>query len=851
MNVPAMKDENINIAMPVVRDPASFDRSSGMWLERFIFNNRLAVLLISLVVTLFLGWHAAHLPVNASFEKMIPGSHPYIQNFFKHKQALRGLGNSVRIVVENTRGDIFDKDYLLALQKVNDTVYLIPGADRSFMRGLWTSSLRWTEVTEEGYRGGSVMPDGFDGSPASMDQLKINIARAGIVGSYVADDLRSTMIVVPLLEINQETRKPLDYAAFSDDLERKVRALESPHVKIHIVGFAKIVGDLIDGLGQVMSFFGLSALIAALFVFAFTRDIRSTLLLVGASGLGVVWLLGLMQLLGYVLDPYSILVPFLIFAIGLSHGAQKMNGVMQDVARGTHKYVAARYTFRRLFLAGLTALLTNVVGFAVLMVIDIPVIRDLALTTSLGVSVLIFTKLILIPVLLSYVGVSEKAAARSVRAELEDGHSWADRAWTGLLHFTERRWATAATAVSIALGLAAFAISFQLKTGDLDPGAPELRPDSRYNRDVAYVNAHYGLSSDQFVVMVQTPPEKCKQFATLSEVDRLGASLRQVEGVKATASSADMVRFFTAGQFEGNPKWLAIPRNASMINTAVDQVIVDRPELAEPRCAVTPLIAYLADHKADTLARVVAAVEAFDREHGSPERQFQLAAGSAGVEAATNIVVREANRRMLVLLYAAVVVLCFITFRSWRAVVVALVPLLITSALCEALMVGLGIGVKVATLPVIALGVGVGVDYALYLLSIQLALQRKGVPLREAYNRSLRFTGRVVALVGLTMAAGVVTWAWSPIKFQADMGILLTFMFLWNMIGALVLIPALSYFLLRDIGAAQAAAPGGVGAQPASRGLPLAEVAPVRDVASSADAINAQGARREAVAGQA
>jgi len=794
-----------NVSMPVVRDPRDFDRASGMWLERFIFNNRAAVLLVSLIATLFLGWHASMLPVNASFEKMIPGSHPYIQNYLKHKDALRGLGNSVRIVVERTDGDIFDKNYLQSLQKVNDAVYLIPGVDRSFMRGLWTSSLRWTEVTEEGYRGGSVMPDGFDGSPQAMDQLKANIARAGVVGSYVADDLRSTLIVVPLLDLNPQTREALDYAAFSSELERKVRALEGPTVKIHIVGFAKIVGDLIDGLGQVARFFGLSAAIAALFVFGFTRELRSTVLLVVASALGVVWLLGLMQLLGYVLDPYSILVPFLIFAIGLSHGAQKMNGIMQDVARGTHKYVAARYTFRRLFMAGLTALLTNVVGFAVLMVIDIPVIRDLALTTSLGVSVLIFTKLILIPVTLSYVGVSPKAAARSVRTEQADNaRGFAARMETRLLSFTERRGAMLATGLALVLGLAAFAVSFKLKTGDLDPGAPELRADSRYNRDVAFVNAHYGLSSDQFVVMLETPPEQCKQFATLSEIDRLGDSLRQVDGVKATVSAADMVRFFTAGQFEGNPKWLAIPRNTSMLNSAVEQVAVDRPELAEQRCAVTPLIAYLSDHKADTLTRVVDAVEAFGRVHETPQRQFQLAAGSAGVEAATNIVVHEANRRMLVLLYGAVIVLCFVTFRSWRAVVVALVPLLITSALCEALMVALGIGVKVATLPVIALGVGVGVDYALYLLSVQLALQRRGVGLREAYKSSLRFTGRVVALVGLTMAAGVVTWVWSPIKFQADMGILLTFMFLWNMVGALVLIPALSHFLLGKLGTPKA-----------------------------------------------
>ena len=152
---------------------------------------------------------------------------------------------------------------------------------------------------------------------------------------------------------------------------------------------------------------------------------------------------------------------------------------------------------------------------------------------------------------------------------------------------------------------------------------------------------------------------------------------------------------------------------------------------------------------------------------------------------------------MLLLVYAAVSVLCFITFRSWRAVVVAILPLVLTSFLCEALMVALGIGVKVATLPVVALGVGIGIDYALYLLSVQLAQQRVGVPLREAYRRALQFTGKVVVLVGVTLSAGVVTWAFSPIKFQADMGILLAFMFVWNMVGAVILIPALSHFLLQ------------------------------------------------------
>jgi predicted RND superfamily exporter protein len=210
------------------------------------------------------------------------------------------------------------------------------------------------------------------------------------------------------------------------------------------------------------------------------------------------------------------------------------------------------------------------------------------------------------------------------------------------------------------------------------------------------------------------------------------------------------------------------------------------------------VIAYLADHKADTLSRVLKAVEQFAAENNSGSIRFLPAAGTSGIEAVTNIVVKQANYRMLGLLYVAVIVLCFITFRSWRAVIVAVVPLVITSFLCEALMVALDIGIKVATLPVIALGVGVGVDYALYLLSVQLALQRRGQTLAESYRQAVLFTGKVVALVGLTLGAGVITWVWSPIKFQADMGILLTFMFVWNMLGALVLIPALSHFLLRD-----------------------------------------------------
>jgi predicted RND superfamily exporter protein len=772
---------------------APFDPRSGSLVERALFNNRLVVLVICLLVTSFLGFQATKLRLNASFEKMIPTGHPYIANYLTNKSELTGLGNAVRIAVTNKKGDIYDAAYLNTLQKLSDEVFLLPGVDRTYMKSLWTPSTRWVGVTEEGLEGGPVIPEHYNGSAESLEQLKRNIARSGETGQLVAFDTHSSIIYVPLLA-EYADGTPLDYAKLSDGMEALRTKYSSDTTGIHITGFAKVAGDLIAGLREIIVFFAAAILITTIVLYGYTRCIRSTLLVVSCSLVAVVWQLGLLPTLGFELDPYSVLVPFLIFAIGMSHGAQKMNGIMQDVGRGMHRLVAARFTFRRLFLAGLTALLCDAVGFAVLMLIKIKVIQDLAMIASLGVAVLIFTNLILLPILLSYIGVSAHAAKRSLKDERADDEGRLRHVlWRALDLFTQRRWAAVALAAAALLAVVGLSVSAKLQIGDLDAGAPELRADSRYNRDNAYIAGHYGASADVFAVMVKTPDGGCADYDTLMRIDALEWELAQTEGVDSTNSLSMLNRRVLTGLNEGNPKWYELIHSQAMLNT----VTGNAPRgLYNESCNMVTLYAFLADHKADTLARVVEHVERFAAENDSDKAQFQLAAGNAGIEAATNIVVKQANRKMLFWVYGAVIILCLITFRSWRAVVCAVVPLMLTSILCEALMVWLNMGVKVATLPVIALGVGIGVDYALYVMSIMLTRLRQGDSLSAAYYQALLFTGKVVLLTGITLAIGVATWALSPIKFQADMGILLAFMFLWNMLGALILLPAMARFLL-------------------------------------------------------
>jgi predicted RND superfamily exporter protein len=204
-----------------------------------------------------------------------------------------------------------------------------------------------------------------------------------------------------------------------------------------------------------------------------------------------------------------------------------------------------------------------------------------------------------------------------------------------------------------------------------------------------------------------------------------------------------------------------------------------------------PLIIFLTDHKAETIERVLHAVEAFKATPTNSNIKLELAAGTAGVIGATNEVVQAAQIPMLGTVYAMIIVICLVVFRSVRAAICIVLPLAAVSVLANAAMSVLGIGLKLSTLPVTALGVGIGVDYGIYKFSRLSHYIRQGYTLNAAYVQTLRETGSAVIFTGLSLSIGVATWAFSPLQFQADMGMLLTFMFIMNMLGAIIVLPAI------------------------------------------------------------
>ncbi len=763
-------------------------KASEEFAERFLFHRRLLVLFLFGLVTILLGWQAAQIRPDASFVKMIPTSHPYVENYLHHRDDLAGLGNSVRVAVAARDGDIFTAEYQATLQQITDELFFIPGVDRSALKSIWTPNVRWTEVTEEGFVGGPVIPAEYDGSAESLEQVRTNVLRSGQVGILVANDFRSAIVQVPLFDKHPDTGEKLNYQALSEQLELLIRdKYETDSISIHITGFAKVVGDLISGAAQVAIFFGIALLVTLVLLFLYSRSITGTLVPLACSVVAVIWQLGLLRLLGYGLDPYSMLVPFLVFAIAVSHGVQIVNTIALESAHGADRWLAARRAFRALYIPGLTALLSDGIGFVTLMVIEIRVIQDLAVAASLGVAVIILTNLFLLPVIMSLVGIGKTATERARRAEQKSHSHWELLTW-----FARPKGALVAVATASVLLAIGLQQGQKLQIGDLDTGAPELRPDSRYNLDNTFITGNYSTSSDIFVVMVETEAEQCSSFTTLSLVDRFQHYLTNIAGVQSSISLADVSKRVTAGLNEGNLKWRSVNRNQLVINASLSYVPAG---LMNASCSLLPVIIFLDDHKAETLQGVTAAVADFAAEYDSDAIRFQMAAGNSGFEAATNEVIATAQYQMLAWVYGVVGLLCLLTFRSLKTLICIIAPLALTSVLCQALMANLGIGVKVATLPVIALGVGIGVDYGIYIYSKLNTYLVQGMPLTQAYLNTLKTTGKSVAFTGLTLAIGVVLWVFSPIKFQADMGILLTFMFLWNMLGALLLLPALACLL--------------------------------------------------------
>ena len=734
--------------------------------------------------------------INAGFFKQLPTQHPFVETFVKFRDTLP-RPNKVMVAVRAKNGDIWTPEFFRDLHDITNDVFYLSGVFRGSVSSMWTPNTRVIEINEKGLHAfdlirANITRDSI--TQKDIDEIRRHALASGFRGRHFSLDSTLAMVSFEVQETDPTTGKALDYITFAQRLEEEIRQkYTSDTTDIHIVGFSKMVGDVANSAKGVVWFFALSFFFTALCVYIYARSMTLTLLAVGSSLVSVIWQFGILALWGYVLDPLAILIPFLVYAIGLGHAIQQINLMLHELAKGKPPMQAAQSTFAQLLIPGMLALMTDIAGFLTLWLIPIPMIQEMAIIASVGIGLKIISNLLMLPLLASYLSFSKKfikkiqtsqgrikETLRTVLAKLSVITSLRPAVWT-------------LTGAIILLGVAIYE-SRDRYIGDIHAGVAELRSEDTYNKDFRLITDKFLVNLDTFIIIAELPPQSCVNYRTMKALDDFGLHMKQVEGVRSVTSLPEISKTIYTLWMEGNLKWRVLARNKYSLVLTTSPVRTSTG-LLNTDCTIMPIVVFTKNHKATTIKRVVAAAEEFIANNPHKDIRYHLASGNAGLLGATNDVIEAREIPSLLYVFCVVIFLVLCVYRDWRAALCCCVPLLLATFTGYWFMISLEIGLKVSTLPVLVLSVGIGVDYAFYIYSRLQSFTATGQPLTVAFANTMRETGVAIVFTCLTLALGVMSWVFSRLKFQADMGLLLAFMFVMNMLGTITVLPALATVL--------------------------------------------------------
>lgn len=766
----------------------SLDKSLQSLIPR-IFQFRWVILAFSLLCTIFLSTYLLQLETNINLQRELPTKHPFMQTNLQFAKQF-GSGNRLIVAVNSKKGTIFYPEYFRQLETITKEVSLLPGIDPATVYSLTTSNIRFIEIIEDGFAGGKVFPDNYTPTPEMVQQVKANIFKSDQALRLVADDFSASLITVEIINIAAVEREQLDFVDIAASLEEKIRQqFNNEDIAIQIVGFAQLNGDIAGIMDKVFLFFAISGMLICIIQLIFFRNLLLAFIPLFTTSVTLICLLGMLPMLNIALHPFAMIVPFLIFAIGTSHAMQMTNTWRYEISNGANNEAAAKTILSRLLFPGLIALCSDAVGFITITHIDVPVIIDMATVASLGVALLILSNIILLPLLFSLV-------PQKFTKNIKPGNT--SKRSNMLWHFVVK--AINPTSAKNILILAVILFSFalwkgnQVAIGDLQTGVPELRETARYNIELQDIVTKFKRGIDILVIYAESSKDACVDYSVMQTIDKFSWSMRHTPGVLSVNALPQAAKMVNVGWHEGNLKWFELPTETVALGETVSP-IETTSRLLNHDCSILPIYVFAKDHKFETIDTIVGKARQLATKLQSDKIRFRLAGGSLAIHGATNDVVKDAQLSILISVYASIIILTFILFRTVKATICVVFPLVLVSALCYSIMALFDIGLKISTLPVIALGAGIGVDYAIYLFYAYLQHQDDTPDKLHNFEDVLASTGKTVVFTALTLAASVFIWIFSPLKYQADMGLLLTFMFIVNMLAAVVVTPALASFL--------------------------------------------------------
>jgi predicted RND superfamily exporter protein len=747
----------------------------------FILRHRFPVLGTVVLLTAAMFYEATQVTVESRTIDLFPSTHPYVETFNKYADIFGGASRVV-IQVEVAEGTIFNRTALEKVQRITKAVELMPAVSNYQVMSIAQRKAKNQVNDAQGMRSIPVMWPAVPKTPEEIAVVRENVLSNPLLyGTFVSLDEKAALIVAGFFESRLQPK--LLYDKIQAIIEKETDA----NTSVQAIGRPIMVGEVMTqsprlGLIIVATTFCMLLVLAIYF-----RSVMGVVVPATAALVSAIMGFGFLGIIKQNFDPLVLVVPFIITARALSHSVQVVTRFLEEHDRSHDRIKAALDTCVALFKPGTLAILTDIIGIALIAIAPIPLLQKLAYMGAFWLLSIFLSGMIVSPALLSLLPVPKAKRA---------GGKLIDRFLTGIGEVCTgpgRKWVFGGALAALAIG---FFFARNLVIGDVHPGTPMFWPDSTYNLATDRIAERFANTEEFTVVVEGSTREAIKNPEVLATMEAFQRHMEELDEVGATLSIIDVVPRVISTLHGGDPKWELVPDSKEQAGFFLEMLYTtgdpgDLTRFITPDSQNANVTLFLRDHKGETLRAVVTRAREFIRDHPLSDAKFRLAGGYGGLLAAINEEVATLDARITLAAFGSVFVCCALAFRSFIAGLLFLLPLVAANYLTYALMGAKGIGLDVNALPVVALGVGLGVDYGLYVVENIHETYASGASVHDSVLHGLRSAGKGVLLTGATMATGLAFWWFSFLRFQAEMGLLLLFWMSMSMLGGLILLPAI------------------------------------------------------------
>jgi len=651
------------------------------------------------------------------------------------------------IEIKNEQGSIYSLEFLEKYKEIADEVYYNPDTQRHLSQSL---VLRKTKAISGG--GGKVevtavlWPD-LPRDEASMEQFRRTVNNQ-YRGFLVSNDESSAMVIVDFKD-DIDFEKTLE---FFQDLRAKY---EGEGLSMQVVGRPILLGYIYQSLDSVLYIMLTSLLIIAVVLYLYFRTWIGVFVPMFTASIATVWGLGAMGFAGYNLPENCVDIT-----------ERGLKGVL---------------------LPSTGAIVTDAAGFGVLGLVAIPSIQGLAIICGVW----------LLSIAPALILASATMCLLPPPKSHRTGSALLNKLWTSVVNIEDHKY--------IVIGLAALTLvgglyySTNLTVGDTK-GSAILWPESRFNADSEAINSRFSfLGSDVMQVYIEGDKDTMLDPQVYHQTEELDRYMYEhMPEVRPAQSLVPIIKLVNSVLYEGDPSYELLPDNKEEIGFDIYMYRSrgepgDFAAYTNKDWEIGNLSFYLQDHSMPTIAKLTRHLDDFfgDKANIVSEAKFLYSGGQVGIVEALNDEITTSNQKIMVAITLVILACVFLLYRSVTVALILIFSLAMANALTYAFMAWKEVGLNVSTLPLAALGVGLGVDYGIYMLDRIKEEYKLCGDVTGSMHRALMTSGNAIVITALTMVLPLVPWVlMSPLRFQAEMSMLLGMVLVMNMLGSLLFVPA-------------------------------------------------------------